>query len=167
MSEQMSPLETILSEVLANMAFMFGEPVTGDAPPEPDWLECVISYRGPQRGELKLRCPEAFADVLAANLLGMEPGSPELAARIEDTVKELLNVICGQTVTTYFGRQAAFDLTIPCMKRLEALPPALAPSPDAVELCVEGHMIQLIHTREGDADNVHHANNNAPACSVQ
>jgi len=152
MTESACPLETILSEVLANMAFMFGEPVAGEALPEPDWFECSIGYHGPQLGRLTLRCPQAFAVLLAANLLGLDPASPDLAGQIEDTVKELLNVICGQTVTALYGRVSAFDLEIPCMQRLAAPPPSLARSPDAVELCVEGHLVQLSHSRVSDAD---------------
>ena len=161
------PLETILSEVLANLAFMFGEPPAGESAPEVEWFECAIGYHGPQSGALKLRCPQSFAVLLAANLLGLEPTSPELAGKIEDPVKELLNVICGQTVTALYGRVAAFELEIPAMQRLEATPPRLNPSPDAVELCVEGHLVQLLHIRESDADDAHAATTGMPAGSVQ
>ena len=137
----------VFSEVLANVAFLFTEedlpaPATEDA-----WLETSIVYRGPSRGELSLRCPRAFATLLAANLLGIDD---DAESKSEDAVKELMNIICGQFITTMYGTGDVFDLSIPVTHELDQAPDfSNADDPDTSTLTVEGYPVQLTH-RSGD-----------------
>ena len=148
MVEQSCPLTQVFSEVLANMAFLFTAPRPEFPPPEDGWLECTIGYRGPERGSLRLRCSDGFGRLLAANLLGLQPNSPEALGAVEDTVKELLNVLCGRMTTAIYGHQTAFDLEVPRLIRLAAVPPPRENTADSVEFYVEGHSVQLVHERE-------------------
>lgn len=134
------------SDVLANLAFMLTAD-QGDAPP-PDtrWLITRISYQGPCSGEVTLRCPEGFAGVLASNLLGIEPNDPEAHAKSHDAMKELMNVLCGQIVTSLHGTESIFSLSIPELQVLDAdqLP---APPQDAqtASVFVEGYPVTLFY----------------------
>lgn len=147
MTTAMSPLATALSEVLADMAFMFPGPPPEEPLPAGGWLECAIGYRGPHQGDLRLRCPARLALVVASNLLDLDPEAAASARQAADALKELLNVICGQLVIMLYGRQAAFDLDIPRLMALAAAPGRLPDSPDGVEIYVEGYPLQLVHTR--------------------
>jgi chemotaxis protein CheY-P-specific phosphatase CheC len=141
-SVQTPALAQIFSEVLANLAFMFtaepGEPATPGTP----CLVTRISYQGPQAGELELWCPEGFAYVLASNLLGVDPEDAEARAKSHDAMKELMNVLCGQLVTTLHGTQGVFNLSIPELDVLDADAPCDPPA-DALtaELSVEGYPV--------------------------
>jgi CheY-specific phosphatase CheX len=147
MIQQTSPLTAVFSEVLANMAFLFTEPPADPPLEEVGRLECSIAYRGPTRGRLSLRCTPQFALTLAANLLDIDPESPEAALQGQDALKELLNVLCGQLVTTLYGQEDAFELTIPVITRpTEAL---AANGGELLETTVEGEPVQLAHFREG------------------
>lgn len=145
-SQTHSPLTTVFSDVLSDLAFMF----TDDEPAEPSpgsiWLEGTIRYRGPVSGTLTLVCPLEFCRMLAANLLGLDADEPEAEARAPDALRELLNVVCGQYVTAAFGHDKVFDLSIPEARVLSETPQLVADQDDrATTLSVEGHCVQLRH----------------------
>ncbi|MBI4719466.1 MAG: chemotaxis protein CheX [Planctomycetes bacterium] len=114
-------LTRIFSEVLANLAFLFPEPASEPAGAEGPWLESTIAYEGTHRGMLKLVCTDAFAALLAENLLGAPSGDTPLRGRMEDAIKELMNIVCGQLMTAAFGAQEMFNLGIPEIKAVAVL----------------------------------------------
>jgi CheY-specific phosphatase CheX len=116
-------LTTVVTDVLGDLAFM----VTDDQQPEPvshsGWLEAGVDYYGPASGTLRCWCTRAFARQLAATLLGIEPEEGEALAAAEDAVREFMNVLCGQVVTTWHGTESVFNLSIPSVcERLEPPP---------------------------------------------
>lgn len=115
-------LAEIFSEVLANLAFMCIDDEPADPTPGALWSEASIGYDGPFKGTLKLWCTSEFQALLAANLLAVEPGTPESEAAAEDAVKEFMNIVCGQYVTACYGTNDVYNLTIPKVKRLEFSP---------------------------------------------
>lgn len=148
--QQTTTLTTVLSEVLADLAFMFAddgerEPSVGER-----WLETSISYKGSVSGSLRLTCTWTFAAQLAANLLGMESGEETNEQEANDAVKEFMNVICGQYVTAVYGTEDVFNLTIP-----EVLELPIAPDLEEFEnssdetalLSVDGQWMKLLHQR--------------------
>lgn len=143
--QQTTQLAETFSRVLEDLAFMFTE--TGaDITPGCVWLEGQIAYDGSRRGRLTLQCPRDFAIQLAANLLGVEPDDPEVGTRAADALRELMNITCGQLVTTLYGTDDVFTLSIPTVRELDATPPATtAPGRDAVLFSVEGHPLRLVH----------------------
>jgi hypothetical protein len=95
-----------LAEALQTMAFVSPEPLPPDAPP-PDAAECLtVSWSSPSAGTaapaprsgggcVQLAAPRLFGELLAANILALEPGAPEIAARAVDALQELCNITAG------------------------------------------------------------------------
>lgn len=107
----------IVSRVLGEMAFLISDddsPETADAG---EWIAGQIGYRGPVSGTIRCWFHPELALELAANLLGLDPDSPEAHDSAEDAVGEFMNVLCGQLVTTWYDQTAVFDLTIPQVTR--------------------------------------------------
>lgn len=148
--QKTTTLTTVLSDVLANLAFMFTENGEYETPAGERWLETLASYQGPVSGSLQLTCTETFATQLTVNLLGMESGEETTQQESNDAVKEFMNVICGQYVTAAYGTEDVFNLTIP-----EVIEQPITPvfgdqeleSQDMALLMVGGQWIQLLHTR--------------------
>lgn len=136
-------LTKIFSEVLANLAFLFEDgtaAASGGDTPAIRWYT-RISYFGRCAGALCLVSPPAFAELLAANLLGLEKDDPGLAGSAEDAVKEFMNILCGQFVTAVYGPQDVFNLSIPVVET------ETDPLPDGAvqtdELWVEGQPVRV------------------------
>ncbi len=107
-------LTRVFTEVLEQLAFMFVEPPDSDfAPAPPDPVSANMSFRGPFSGIVTLAVPREMAPVLAANVLGLDPGDELGLQAARDALKELLNVICGNVLTAIAGDEPVFDLTVP------------------------------------------------------
>lgn len=148
--QKTTTLVTVLSEVLANLAFMFSDDGELDPPSDERWLETLISYEGSASGSLRLTCTRTFATQLAANLLGIESGEETTQKESIDAVKEFMNVICGQYVTAAYGNEDVFNLSIPEVLDLPTTPVLGDPdveSEDMTHLSVDGQWLQLRHTR--------------------
>jgi hypothetical protein len=90
-----------LAEALQTMAFISPEPLSADNP-APDSADCVtVAWSGNKPGggggggAVQLAAPRVFAELLAANILALEPGTPEIAARALDALQELCNITTG------------------------------------------------------------------------
>lgn len=151
MQDQMTKtLTTVLSEVLADLAFMFTDEREFDPPVGERWLETTISYKGPEAGSLRMTCTEPFAAQLATNLLGLESGEETSEQESNDAVKEFMNVVCGQYVTAAYGTEDVFNLTIPEVQELATTPEfgdCEEAAGEVALLSVEGRWMQLLHTR--------------------
>jgi chemotaxis protein CheY-P-specific phosphatase CheC len=148
--QQTTTLTTVLSEVLANLAFMFTGDGEFDPPVGERWLATKISYGGSVSGALNLTCTATFATRLAANLLGLESEEEASEQESRDAVQEFMNIVCGQYVTAVYGTDDVFNLTIPEVLELSATPVLCAPedeSEDLAILSVDDQWMQLIHTR--------------------
>lgn len=110
-----SVLEKVFPQVLEDYAFMFGDVLEEGAAPAPDGA-CIaarMKFAGPFQGHLALSAPESFCRQLAANVLGLEMEDAEVESGAADSLKELLNVVCGNLLTELAGDEPVFDLTIP------------------------------------------------------
>jgi len=148
--QKTSILTTVLSEVLADLAFMFTDNGDFDPPIGERWLETSISYQGSVSGSLRLTCTNIFAGHLASNLLGVESSEETTEQESNDAVREFMNVVCGQYVTAVFGTEDVFNLTIPEVLELPDTPQLVEPEEDSADialLSVEGQWMQLLHTR--------------------
>ena len=107
-------LEEVFANVLEKFAFMFSEPVTPadffmDDPP---YYHATIAFSGPHHGRLGIAASCKFCKLLSANILGEEEGSaPE--AQASDSLKELLNVTCGEFLEKLSGPQVVYNLSVP------------------------------------------------------
>ena len=147
MLQQKAPvLTTVLSEVLANLAFMFTDDESAEPSPGDVWLETTISYRGPAQGTLKFRCPKDFSHLLAANLLGVDPQNENAESKGEDAAREFMNILCGQLITSLHGAEEVFDLSIPQSNEMSEMPDlSVEEGPESVTMSVEGYRVQLAY----------------------
>jgi len=139
-------LSEVVARILGDFAFMIvGDELT-ETPPGQEWLCANVTYRGPMGGVINCWCTRPFANELAANLLGMDPSSPDAAAQAQDAVREFMNILCGNLVTERFGCEPVFDLNIPTVAEATA-PPALqgTPAHDACILEISGTPLIIEH----------------------
>jgi len=106
-----------------------------------------INFTGESSGEIGLLFDPPLASLLAARILGLEDKDQLLDDMIEDAVKELLNVVCGQFLTMSFGETPVFSLTVPHVFPL-GVPAcrALLKGPHVIAFLVNGYTL-LGHTR--------------------
>lgn len=81
---------------------------------EDPFLVSTISFKGPFEGTYSILCQTNFAECLATNLLGCDDGASQ--DDLEDALRELANVLCGNLLTECFGEDAVFDLILPHVK---------------------------------------------------
>lgn len=146
-------LTTVFSDVLGNLAFLFADDEQADPSPAAIWLETTISYCGPATGTLRLQCNGEFAILLAANLLGIDPGDDDAELKAPDAVMEFMNIVCGQFVTAMHGTEDVFDLTIPAVRTLDQMPDFLDDDDEWTStLVVEGHSVRLHYSPDNNTN---------------
>jgi len=106
-------LQKILEQVLETMAFVFADPWDDEAEASVGpWLAVEMRYQGHAEGEVTLLATEACARALRAEVLGVD-ADEVTEAEARDTLRELLNVICGHLVTEIHGTTPVFSLDVP------------------------------------------------------
>lgn len=110
----------VCCDVFENLSFMFGEIIDlSEAESDSDaFISATMSFKGDKTGFLELVVPSETADTLAYNILGIDESEDLPPGSAIDALRELLNTICGQLLTTLFGDQPIFDLTVPETKTL-------------------------------------------------
>jgi CheY-specific phosphatase CheX len=113
--DQKDQLGRVFMDVLEQMAFMFGDSATSDDFQEitEEVLVAQMEIHGAMHGSIQLAVPLSMCPELAANFLGTEPEDAEDPRIYKDALKELLNVTCGNVLTTLAGEGPVFDLTVP------------------------------------------------------
>ncbi len=119
-------LQEIIAEVVTStfeeLAFMFGEqidvdelgPLTGQA-------EAVqMKFSGHFPGIMTIALPDELTKTIAANMLGMDEDDDEAQEEAHDSLKEMLNVVCGHILTEVAGTEVVFDLSVPHVTRLKS-----------------------------------------------
>ena len=139
-------LTQVFTEVLEQLAFMFAEPPE-DSPPALGGngiVQVSMEFHGPFNGEIELVVPRDICEELAANVLGLDPEDEMVTQAPFDALKELLNVTCGNVLTTLAGDVPVFDLTIPEIKELDkALWKELEQRPGSVFYIVDDFPVLL------------------------
>lgn len=80
--------------------------------PAPDCAASMTFY-GAARGRVTLRVNQEILVSVVENLLGESCEGEEAEGRKGDALKELLNMLCGNILTEYFGTEPIFDLSPP------------------------------------------------------
>ena len=119
--EQKDAVAEIFCDVLEKLAFMFADPLEKKDVPvdEEEYFEVLMGFFGQMQGDIVLAAPARICAEIAANVLGLDPEDPEAAAQGTDTLKELLNVTCGNVLTALAGEEPVFDLLPPVLSRLD------------------------------------------------
>lgn len=103
-----------LTEALETTAFMMPLPLEDELPSPTQGVLVKIDFVGPVSGSIELWAGSEFAQMLAANVLGIEPDDAEAQEKGIDTVKEMVNIIGGVMLTKLAGSPAdVFNLTVP------------------------------------------------------
>jgi chemotaxis protein CheY-P-specific phosphatase CheC len=106
----------VCCDVFESLSFMFGEAIDLDEvySDSKSFINVSISYEGNRAGALILIVSAETAKILAYNILGIDEDEEDLPFESSmDALKELLNTICGQFITSRYGDEPVFDLTVP------------------------------------------------------
>lgn len=114
-SNDINVLESVFLSVLEREAFMFGSIITkDDSIPGDNMQKADLSFKGTDaKGTVSITLPESLSLELAANILGADPDEEFVKKQSHDALGELLNVLCGQFLTTVEGGTPVFDLSVP------------------------------------------------------
>jgi hypothetical protein len=144
----MSPLPAdrtsqIVAAALEQTAFMPADPVAHDPRRLGEMTRCaVIRYDGPLRGEVYLHTTPEFIRALAANLMGIDPDSPDIDAYVDDAIKELANIIGGSVLHELGAQTMPLKLGLP---QLASDTPAPPPDASTCLLDCEGEPLFVSH----------------------
>jgi chemotaxis protein CheX len=113
-------ISRVFCDVIEQLAFMFGESV---APKDlvdagESFVKVEMGFTGELDGSLWMVLTEEVCPEIAANVLGLDPDDKIAADRSYDAIKEVLNVTCGNLLTSISGEEPIFDLSIPQISHL-------------------------------------------------
>ncbi len=140
-------------DVIEKLAFMFGEPVYKDEAAEAPFnaVQARMSFRGAMSGSLLLAVPSQLCPEMAANVLGTEPDEEIALERATDTLKEVLNVTCGNVLTALAGEEPVFELSIPEVSELDVAKwGTLLDDPNTLSFLVDARPVLLNLELEGN-----------------
>lgn len=114
-TEMRDTVNSVFCEVLENFAFSFASTLAPEESelPQEGMLCASMEFHGPSGGRLDLLAPEAMCRTVAANALGAFDEDEVTEETTMDTLKELLNITCGNLLTATWGTGPVFDLSIP------------------------------------------------------
>jgi CheY-specific phosphatase CheX len=111
----------VCCDVFESLSFMFGEAIDLDEvdSESESFINVSISYKGDRAGAIILIVSAETAKILAYNILGIDEDEEDMPFESSmDALKELLNTICGQFITSRFGDVPVFDLSVPEKKTI-------------------------------------------------
>ena len=121
-AEQIELLQDVFCNVFEQLAFMFGEPAEKDELAENNTkhMQAHMTFSGDRTGELLMTVPEVMCSEIAANVLGVEPDDEQVMDLAGDALKEILNITCGQLLTTFAGEKPVIDLSVPEIRKISS-----------------------------------------------
>ncbi len=119
--QQLENIEAISESfctVLEDLAFLFSDPVAVDELTFDDqsFVQASMQYTGSDQGQVSLVLPKRLMPMIAANILGLDEDDDLVHDKASDAVGEMLNIVCGQLLTTVFGDEPVFDLSPPVVQ---------------------------------------------------
>lgn len=119
-TESIGVLEQLV-EAMETMAFISPIPFTGDAAAPPDTVLVEMEFACPEYGAVRLMAGEGFATMLASNLLGVDPSSPEATAGADDALRELMNIVCGAVIRRFgLAADLRLHMSLPTVQPLDS-----------------------------------------------
>ena len=83
------------------------------------YLCAKVDFSGYRSGTLGISTTVDLCIQLAVNVLGMELDSDDSADYAPDTLRELVNIMCGRFLTELFGEERIFDLSPPSSSEID------------------------------------------------
>jgi len=142
---------TVISKILEETAYVFTEIPDENPVPDPrhwDATGVVLRYYGSENGEMRMWASQGFARCVAANMLGIDEDDATAASKGLDALKESLNIILGNYITTVYGVEPVFDLGLPEPLSHDRLKSDMA-HPDAIFLTADEYPVLFVvdHTK--------------------
>ena len=140
-AEQKEQLTEVFTRVAERITFMFAEPADRESlePPTSDFRCIHIAFHGDYAGDLTMWIPTDARAEITENVLGEDvedDGS-------DDTLGELMNMVCGNFLTQIVGYDGVLNLTPPrCEAATESFE-SLVQDPDCIPLLLEEHPVFL------------------------
>jgi CheY-specific phosphatase CheX len=115
-TQLMKAMKTSISEVMETMFFLPVEPGETAAYPragqdQQEIMACRLTFSGDISGHVILAAPESLIQELAQNFMG-EPEDQLTREHLSGTLKEMLNMICGNALRR-IDVKTPFELGIP------------------------------------------------------
>ncbi len=101
-----------------------------------------IDFTGEQSGSIHLWGNRNFAQIIATNMLGYDEEQSIPSNLIDDSLKELTNVLTGNILTALFGEELLFNLSIPEEKTVNSIGPDLKNS-SSIWLTADEHTLLI------------------------
>ncbi len=103
-----------LQSVLEKMVFMITDTLDDDEldTGAVDLLRAEMEFSGSQNGKAVLAAQSDLCAEIAENILGIDHDDVDQGS-LEDALREILNMTCGQYLTSRWGEEQVFDLTVP------------------------------------------------------
>ena len=128
-------IEEVFLDVVEKLAFMFGEPCDASEVSAESgvWSRASIRFHGDVSGVVSLSVPDELCLEIAENILGMDMGDVEDELEVgRDSLKEMLNVVCGHVVPVMQGEGSDVALDVPLLESVSAAECVAAASGDGV-----------------------------------
>lgn len=139
-------LEDLAVSILGDLAFMIVDPAHDLAPDSGESvLSMSVEYRGPLLGSLRGWCSQAFARELMSLMTGADVSDGADASEVSDALGELMNVLCGNLVTTLYGKDQVFTLGIPQQDADAVVPPGPFDQPNFCAVADQDRWLILEH----------------------
>ena len=103
-----------LTEALETAAFMMPLPPEEDLPSPSQGVLVCIDFTGSANGKIELWASNEFAQMMAANIMGIEPEDEEAKSKSIDALKQLAHITAGVLLKELTDSSAdIFNLTVP------------------------------------------------------
>jgi CheY-specific phosphatase CheX len=116
-------IDEVFLDIVEKLAFMFGDPcdVADMSMSEGSWSRASIRFKGSVTGVVSLSVPDELCLEIAENILGMDMGDVEDELEVgRDSVKEMLNVVCGHVVPILQGDGSDVQLEVPVLESVRS-----------------------------------------------
>jgi len=105
----------VFCDVLGKYALMFGDILEKNekefVEKRENYIDVTMEFYGPARGLIGMITTEDFCEQLNKNLL--DKNDEYVTAGKYDSVKEFINIVCAQFVSTMYGEKNVFDFKLP------------------------------------------------------
>ncbi len=103
-----------LQSVIEKMVFMITDALDDDEldTGAVDLLRAEMEFSGSRSGKAVLAAQSDLCAEIAENILGIDHDDVDQSS-LEDALREILNMTCGQYLTSRWGEEQVFDLTVP------------------------------------------------------
>ena len=142
-------LRDTFSEVIEKLAFMFVEEAEEEKSIETNskFLKARMTFAGAMAGALTLVVSEKMCSEITANILGLDSERRIGKTQMRDSLKEVLNVACGNFLTALGDEKSVFELSLPMVSEINGCRrTAFLKEPETMELFVDDSPVLLQFT---------------------